>query len=231
VVDSRVSEPPQDNGSHPVIDRRASEPPRQELPQTVIDTRRYRWAIGIFGLALLVAFSVVQFVRNGVGTPGVAVGKRLHFFAAPLATSTLNGDANLNPPCTLSHHDPRALNVCLLAQRGPLVLAFFVTDSKDCKREIDTMQTVASEVPPGEVQFAAVAVRAGRSAAAAAVRSHHWTIPVAFDRDGAVGALYDVAICPMLELTRRGGVVADLLIGDHWLLPGALATRVRALLR
>ena len=36
------------------------------------------------------------------------------------------------------------------------------------------------------------------------MRSHHWTIPVAYDRDGALGALYGVAICPLVELARRG---------------------------
>ena len=36
--------------------------------------------------------------------------------------------------------------------------------------------------------------------------------------------------CPLLELARRGGTVAQRLIGEHWLNEGALAARVRALL-
>ena len=67
------------------------------------------------------------------------------------------------------------------------------------------------------MQFAAVAVRPSQRATAALVRIHHWTIPVAYDVDGAVGDLYDVEICPMVELAYRGGIVADRLIGDHWL--------------
>ena len=61
------------------------------------------------------------------------------------------------------------------------------------------------------------------------MRSHHWTIPVAYDTDGRVGALYGVSICPLVELSKRGGVVAQRLIGNHWLAPSALATQVRKL--
>jgi hypothetical protein len=62
------------------------------------------------------------------------------------------------------------------------------------------------------------------------VRAHHWTIPVAYDKDGAVGSLYGVAICPMVELAYRGGVVEDRLIGNDWISESALAARVRRLL-
>jgi hypothetical protein len=79
------------------------------------------------------------------------------------------------------------------------------------------------------VQFAAVAIRAGHAATAKAVRSHHWTIPVAYDSDGAVGAVYGAEICPMVELAYRGGIVADRLIGEHWLNSADLAARVRRL--
>lgn len=204
--------------------------PPAPSPPLVVDTRRYRWMIGICGLVLVVAISIYQFATHGIGTTGVPPGQRLHYFAAPLAASTLNGDPNLNPPCTLARHDPRALNICLLAHRLPLVLAFFVTGSQACERQIDALQALSAEFPAGAVQFAAVAVNASHSSAAALVRSHHWTIPVAYDRDGAVGALYGVEICPMIELANRGGVVRDRLIGDHWLTAAALAPAVRALI-
>ena len=62
------------------------------------------------------------------------------------------------------------------------------------------------------------------------MRRHGWTIPVAYDADGSVGAVYGVTACPMLELSQRGGTVADRLIGEHWLNESALAARVRPLL-
>lgn len=202
--------------------RRANRPPPPE-----IDVRRYRWAIGILGLALVIAFSVYRVTSRVPATAGVPAGQRLHFFAAPLAASNLNGDANLDPPCTFAQHDPRALNVCLLVQRAPLVLAFFSPSSEDCRTQVDTLQSVGRQFRSGRVQFAAVAVRSGHAQIAALVRSHHWTVPVAYDRDGAVGGIYNVAVCPLLELARRGGKVADRLIGNHWLDQQALGAEVR----
>lgn len=202
----------------------------RQPPPPPVDPRPYRWAIGIFGLALVIAFSVYQISSHGLATPGVPPGSPLHVFAAPLAASNLSGDANLAPPCGASRHDPRALNLCLLVRRGPLVLVFFSPSSRDCERQVDTLQSVASQFPAGKVQFAAVAVRAGHAATAALVRSHRWTVPVAYDRDGAVGGLYDVEICPLIELARPGGIVVQRLIGNHWRSPTALAARVRTLL-
>ena len=185
--------------------------------------------IGIFGLALVVVISVWQFASHGTGTTGVPAGDELHYFAAPLAASTLNGAANPDPPCTEASHDPRALNICLIPQRSPLVLAFFVTGSSNCRRQVDTLQAVSRRFSPGHVQFAAVAVGASHAKVAAEVRRHHWTIPVAYDSDGRIGSLYGVEICPLLELARRGGVVSDRLIGNRWLEPDVLAGRVQVL--
>jgi peroxiredoxin len=105
-----------------------------------------------------------------------------------------------------------------------------VTDSGRCKRQVDTLQSLAQALPADRVKFAAVAVGDSHSAARAAVRAHRWTIPVAYDADGAVGATYDVEVCPMVVLARRGGVVSDVLIGNRWLERSALGPRVRALL-
>jgi peroxiredoxin len=211
-------------------------PPDGDIPgvaRALIDNRRYGWIVGGLALALAVGFLVYTLTshHSGSGTPGVAAGQPLRYFAAPLAASTLNGDANLSPPCTLARHDPRALNVCLLAKRGPLVLGFFVTDSGACEREVSTMQTLASDPGTRGAQYAAVAVDTDRAAARKAVRKHGWTIPIAYDADGGVGGLYGVTACPLVELAYRGGTVAQRLIGDHWLSQTALAARVQALLR
>ena len=206
------------------------EGPERPPTPTAVDPRRYRMLIGVLAVVLLVAFSVSRLTSNQVGTIGVPAGVRLRWFAAPLAGSRLIGDANVNPPCTIRRHDPRALNDCLLAQRGPLVLGFFATSSTACVREIDTLQAVSLRFRGSGVQFAAVAVRTGPSAARVVLRQHGWTIPVAYDRDGAVGALYGVAVCPLLELARRGGIVVERLVGERWLSSAALTPRVQRLL-
>ncbi len=195
----------------------------------MIDTRRYRWAIGIIGLALLVAVSVEQFATHGTGTTGVAPGHRLRWFAAPLATTNLEGSPNLRPPCTAAAHDPRALNLCLDARRTALVVSFFVLGSTECEHQVDALQALSRRFPASEIQFVAVAVNAGQARTARAVRAHHWTIPVAYDEDGAVGDQYGVAVCPMAELATRGGIVRDRLIGDHWQTSAELYPRVAAL--
>jgi AhpC/TSA family len=176
---------------------------------------------------LLIGFSVYMFTTRGIQSAGVAPGKKLHYFVAPLASSNLNGDANVNPRCDPAHPNPRALNVC---GHTPIVLGLFATGSDDCKREIDTLQTVSHQFSPSAVQFAAVAVNAGHSDTERLVRSHGWTIPVAYDADGAVGAMYNVSICPMVEVAGRGGIVSSRLIGNHWLAPNVLAAQVRATL-
>jgi len=199
-------------------------------PTPVIDTRRYQRMIGLIGLALVAALSLYLFVNHGSSTTGVTAGHRLRWFAAPLATSNLHGAANLHPPCTLSHHDPRALNLCLDAGRGPIVLSLFVVGGGPCDHQVDALQTLSRRFAGTSVQFLAVALHASHTATAKAVRAHHWTIPVAYDEDGRVGEQYGVVACPMVELARRGGIVTDRLIGNQWDSAAALAPRVAALL-
>jgi peroxiredoxin len=204
----------------------SGEPPRRT--PAPVDTRRYGWAVGLLAAALVVGFLLYSLGSHRSGSEGVPAGARLHLFAAPLAASALKGDANLNPPCTAARHDPRALNVCLRVKRGPLVLGFFVTNSRQCERQVDTLQALARRPRLRGVQFAAVAVNGSHAATAKAARAHHWTIPVAYDADGAVGSVYGISACPLLELARRGGVVGERLIGEHWISRDALAARVRA---
>lgn len=199
-------------------------------PEPVIDTRPYRRMIGAIGIGIAVVISALLFITRGVGTIGIPPGQRLHWFVAPLASSTLNGDANLNPRCSPVRPNQRAFNLCpWLARRAPVVLGLFVPASSDCVRQIDTMQTVSRQFRPGAVQFAAVAVRTSHASAAKLVRMHHWTFPVAYDRDGALGEIYGVQVCPMVELAHRGGIVQDRLTGDSWLSAPALASKIREL--
>lgn len=227
------------SSEHPVATPRRLDPDRaaeiarrtaRHPPPQVIDTRRYQRVIGVFGLLLVVIIAVTFLFSRKPGTVGVPAGRQIPLFAAPLASSTFDGPANLHPHCTTAQHDPRALNVCLLVKRAPLVLAFFVTSSSGCEHEVDALQTVSARVPRRRLQFAAVAVSSSHRDALRAVRSHHWTIPVAYDLDGRVGNAFGVAVCPIVELVRQGGIVARRLIGGRWSSPGMLAPQVRTLL-
>jgi peroxiredoxin len=201
----------------------------RHAPPPVIDTRRYQRMIGFFGLTLAAIVAVAFLLSGHSGTVGIPAGQQVPEFAAPLAVSNLNLAANLHPHCTIAQHDPRALNVCLMVKRAPLVLAFFVTTSGACEREVTALQQVSHQLPAGAVQFAAVAVSSDHQDAARAVRAHDWTIPVGYDVDGRVGAAFGVEVCPVVELVRRGGIVAKLLVGEHWNTSAALAPQVRTL--
>ena len=83
-----------------LCDLRNDDPAPAHPPPQVVDTRRYQRMIGLFGLLLVVIISISFLTTHGVGTAGIPAGKQLHYFAAPLATSSLNVDANTNPPCT-----------------------------------------------------------------------------------------------------------------------------------
>jgi hypothetical protein len=196
----------------------------------VIDTRPYRRMIGAIGIGIAVVISAALFITRGVGTIGVPPGQRVHWFVAPLAKSTLNGDVTLNPHCDPARPKAGAVNLCpWFVRRAPVVLGLFVPASGDCVRQIDTMQSVSRQFSGSGVQFAAVAVHTGHSSAAKLVRSHGWTFPVAYDRDGALGQIYGVEVCPLLELVSRGGVVKFRLTGDDWLSAPTLAAKVREL--
>lgn len=202
----------------------AARPPR--LPPPVIDTRRYQRMIGAFGLVLLVAFSIVLYASNGSGTPGVAAGQRLHRFVAPLATSNLSLPANAHPRCNPSRPSRRGLNVC---GRRPIVLAFFAPGHGGCVRAVDSLQALAPRFR--RLQFAAVAVSAGHAETRRLVRRHGWTIPVAFDLTGAIGQIYGIVVCPIIELAGPGGVVSARLIGERWDSPSVLAGPVSSFAR
>lgn len=203
----------------------APPPRRPERPRW--GARRYQLPAVLLAVALFLGLALLALGPHSTATVGIPAGKPLVLFAAPLAGSTLVGDANLRPPCSAARHDRRALNVCLLLARGPLALAFVDLRKSKCARAVSTLQALAGR----GVQVAAVAVNTGPRAASAAVQAHHWTIPVAYDRDGAVGAAYGVVICPLFELARRDGVVFERLIGNRWLSTAALGAQLVRLTR
>ena len=184
----------------------------------MIDTGHYQRMVGAVGLLLVIAFSVYLYVHGGRHAhPGVKPGRELPHFVAPLATSGLDAPANVAPRCDPAHPAHRGLNVC---GRAPLVLAFFVPGAKPCIRSVSALQSVSGGFPT--TTFAAVAAGAGRRATLALVRVHHWRIPVAYDATAAVAQLYDVVVCPMIEVTGRNGVVRRLLVGKRWASASAL---------
>jgi len=190
----------------------------------------FTWVLGVACVLALAYITVNSLRTEGPGSRGVPVGAVLPPFAAPLATGTLEGDANVarrageggaRPACRV--RGPQILNSCQLAERGPVVLAFFATLDERCQDQVDQLERLRPRFPG--VQFAAVSIRGGRDRTREVVRKRGWALPVAHDADGAVANAYAVAVCPTLTFAEVGGRVAGTSLG---LLAGAaLEARVR----
>jgi len=188
---------------------------------------RYGWLLGLVAL-VVIAFVVLNGARTaGPGARGLPTGARLPPFAAPLATAGVDcdeprdpcdanvatragqGSAGSRPACAV--RGPQVLNVCELAERGPLVLAFLATRGGDCAAELDRVDRVARRHPG--LQVAAVGIRGDLGELRAIVRRHGWRFPVGWDRDGILANLYGVAVCPHITYARWHGRVQGTSLG------------------
>jgi AhpC/TSA family len=168
--------------------------------------------VGVIAVAVLAYILVNTLRTEGPGSRGLPPGSEMPAFAVPLALSDLDGDANVSSRAC-SVRGPKILNGCQLTERGPLVLAFFAEPSERCDDQIDRLDRMRDRFRG--VQFAAVAIRGSRADLRARIRSRGWTLPVGYDRDGAVANQYAVAVCPTITLAQRGGKVVATLLGSQ----------------
>lgn len=185
---------------------------------------RYLGVVAI-AFAVLVAVAAFNSARDLAGDRDLLRGpppaSRLPDFAAPLATGSLEGDANVKgrsggsdaagarPACEV--RSPEVVNVCELREQRPLVLSFIVTRGADCAPQLATVERVRREFPG--VAFAAVVSGSDREDVAELVRERRLSMPVAVDRDGALVNLYRVGVCPTTVFAARGGAVRETRIG------------------
>jgi hypothetical protein len=177
------------------------------------------WIAGIACLIALAYIALNTLRTDAPGSRGPRPGEHLPPFAMPLALSSgpefdaniarRAGDGARRAACDV--RGPQILNSCELAERGPVVLAFFATGNRRCVRQVDVLDRLAPHL--AGISFAAIAIKAKRSQAAAVVRRQHWRLPVGYDHDAAVTNLYAVAICPLVTFARRGGEVAETRLG------------------
>jgi hypothetical protein len=195
------------------------------------------WIVGILIFAAIVYISLNTLRTVGGDAPGsrgLPANRPLPPFAMPTAQSRSDDDANVareadqgqrghRPACTV--RGPQILNVCQLAERGPVVLAFLATRSGRCVRQLDLLDRQRPAFPG--VQFAAVGIRGGHGDLRRVVGEHRWSFPVGYDHDGAVANLYAVSVCPTVTFAYPGGIVMRTTLG---LLDGAALHRtLRAL--
>jgi len=188
-------------------------------------TSRYTWIVGVLAVVAVAYITLNTLGTDAPGSRGVPKGEQLPPFAVPLATSKLEGDAQVDPKKACGVRGSDVLNSCQLAEQGPVVLAFFATRSGRCEQQVDVLERVRRRFP--NVGFAAVSVRGDRDEVRRIVRERKWGMPVGYDHDGAVSNAYAVAVCPSITFARRGGKVESTSLS--LLKEAELAKRVEAL--
>lgn len=206
---------------------------------------RYSIAVGLIfvALVLVAAFNTI----GGDGGEALGFDERqdrwaLPEFAVPSATGQLEGDANVvqddcelaavpcpeearrQPACRIS--TPGAIRICDLFDR-PLVISFWFTKGGECAAQQDVVDRVHARY--GErVNFLSLNIRDEPGDVRELARAHRWRMPVGYDRDGAVAALYGVGGCPTLAYVYPGGTLQSASIGE--LTAAELGGRVERLL-
>jgi hypothetical protein len=212
-------------------------------------TRRYSTLVGLAFLALIVVATLNTINTEGGGTLGVTKGERglaLPEFAVPDARSgPLDRDANISQDdCSTSQNpcpdeaqrtaacriDPQgAIRVCDLFDR-PLVISFWFTRGAECLPTQDAVDQVAAGYR-GRVNFLSIDVRDDPAEVRRIAEERGWSIPVGYDRDGAVSNLYRVGGCPTVAFAYPGGILAFARIDVDELTVPKLRADVQRLLR
>jgi len=207
----------------------AERPPAQGSPPA---GRRYSVLVGIAFLILIVIATLNTIGTQGGGTLGIDksdTGMPLPEFAVPNArTGPLDKDANIaqddcstaqnpcpsearrTPACEI--HAEGAIRVCDLFDR-PLVISFWFTRGADCLPAQDVVNRVGRRYR-GRVNFLSIDVRDDPSEVQDIVAERGWSMPVGYDRDGAVSDLYRVGGCPTTTFAYPGGILAFAEIGE-----------------
>ncbi|MFL5898447.1 MAG: TlpA family protein disulfide reductase [Solirubrobacterales bacterium] len=207
---------------------------------------RYSVAVGLIFLAVIVV-ATISTIEGGGGGRILGLDKLparwpLPEFAVPDGAGRLEGDANVAqddcetsslpcpgdsrraPACGIGTAE--AIRVCDLFDR-PLVISFWFTKGEGCAEQQDVVERLHRRYR-GRVGFLSMDIRDDRDTVRELIRWHGWTMPVGYDRDGAVGSLYGVGGCPTFAYVYPGGTLQGASSGD--LSTGQLAKRVEELL-
>lgn len=206
---------------------------------------RYSLIVGLLFLAVIVVATVNTIEGGGERTLGLdklPARWPLPEFAVPEGGGRLEGDANVaqddcetstlpcpegsrrTPACRIGIAE--AIRVCDLFGR-PLVISFWFSKGDGCAGQQDVVQRLYRRYR-GRVGFLSLDIRDDRDTLRELIRRHGWTLPVGYDRDGAVAALYGIGGCPTFAYVYPGGTLQSASIGE--LTDAQLGERVDMLL-
>ena len=206
---------------------------------------RYPVIVGI-AFVVLIAYATYNSIQTDegglLGADDAERGRALPEFAVPDIESGIEADANVYqddcetsqnpcpeprvPACRIE--DEEAIRVCDLFDK-PLAISFWFTGGADCLDEQDAFNS-ASERFEGEINFLSVNIRDDIDEVRSIVDERGWTVPVGWDRDGAVSNAYRVGLCPTLALALPGGLLSQALIGTETFTEEALDEELESLL-
>jgi hypothetical protein len=207
---------------------------------------RYSLVVGLIFAAVIAIAAINTLGSKDEGTLGLdELESRwpLPEFAVPRADGAREGDANLaqddcetaetpcpssarrQPACRIS--TPGAIRLCDYFDR-PLVLAFWFSRGGNCSEQQDVVSQVYGRYR-GRVNFLSLNVRDDRETVKDLIDRRGWTMPVGYDRDGALAGLYRVGGCPTFAYVYPGGILQEASIGE--LTATQLEARVEDLLQ
>lgn len=187
---------------------------------------RYAVVVGLLFAAVIAVAAINTLGGEDEGTLGLDQLSRnwpLPEFAVPSAAGPLEGDANVvqddcetsQAPCPASARrepacrirTPGAIRVCDFFDR-PLVISFWFSPGDNCTTQQDVVDEVYARYRD-RVGFLSLDVRDDRDTVRDLIDSRRWRMPVGYDRDGAVAALYRVGGCPTFAYVYPGGTLHD----------------------
>jgi hypothetical protein len=192
---------------------------------------RYVLFVGIAFATLIVVATLNTLNNSSSGVLGLnadIAGRALPEFAVPNIRGPVDADANVFQddckssanPCPAGDQRPSAceikpagaIRVCDYFDK-PLAISFWFMRAADCLPAQDAFNRVARDFR-GRANFLSIDIRDDRDSVRQTASDHGWSIPVGWDRDGAVSDVYRVGGCPTVAFVYPGGIFAFAKAGD-----------------
>ena len=175
----------------------------------------YVTVVGV-AFVVVIVLALVNMLRTEdsgtVGIGDVGRGEPVPKFAVPVASSDLDGDANIDPKQACKVEGADVIRVCDYFDR-PLVMSFWFTKGgSQCIDQQDVFDDVALDYKR-RLGALSINVRDDRDDVRSLIEEHGWKVPAGYDRDGAVSNIYRVGGCPTFIYVRKGGVMKNATIG------------------